>query len=319
MIKAGASVNLFSHLGTLADPTRLRLLRLLEQHELTVKDLCDILALPQSTISRHLKILADQDWLSSRTQGTMHLYRMLLDELSSPARKLWLLAREQSDEWATLAQDQLRLRRRLKQRAGDSQEFFASAAGQWDALRQQLYGQGFIAAAIAGMLPSHFTIADLGCGTGFLSQILAPQVQKVFAIDHSSAMLKAAAKHLDDFSNVEILRGELSSLPIETRSCDAAILSLVLTYISDPTAVLREISRILKTSGKAIIVDLLPHDRDDFRRELGQTSLGISVDNIKALLAANSFGKISVMPLPPEPNTNGPALFLATAVKMEIE
>ncbi|HWB54936.1 MAG TPA: metalloregulator ArsR/SmtB family transcription factor [Tepidisphaeraceae bacterium] len=314
MVKTGTqAANLFAWMDALGDPTRLRLLRLLEHHELTVNDLCDILQLPQSTISRHLKVLADQDWLRSRTQATTHLYRMLLDELSAPARKLWILARQQSDDWATLAQDQLRLRRRLKQRAGDSQSFFASAAGQWDALRSQLYGHGFIAAAIGAMLPSTYTVADLGCGTGSFSQILAPHVKRVLAVDHSPAMLKTASKHLADFSNVEVIRAELTSLPIEDHSCDAAVLSLVLTYIDDPAAVLGEMARILKPGGKAIIVDLLPHDRDDFRRELGQISLGFSPESLGSLLQNCSLTKINISPLPPEPDAKGPALFLAVA------
>src|SRR2546427_8704579 len=84
---------LLGWMGSLADPTRLRLLRLLERHELGVADLCDVLQLPQSTVSRHLKTLSDQRWVRSRRQGTNHLYRTILDELEPPARKLWLLAR----------------------------------------------------------------------------------------------------------------------------------------------------------------------------------------------------------------------------------
>jgi ArsR family transcriptional regulator len=316
MIKSSElAADLLSNFGILADPTRLRLLRLLEQHELTVNDLCDILNQRQSTISRHLKILVDQDWIRFRSQGTTHLYRMLLDELSAPARKLWLLAREQSDSWATLAQDQLRLRRRLKQRDVDSQSFFASTAGQWDQLRAQLYGHGFVPATIAALLPRDYVIADLGCGTGFLSQILAGHVQKIYAVDHSPAMLKAAGKQLADFSNVEILRSDLATVPIQDAQCDAAILSLVLTYLSEPTPVLREMARIIKPGSKAIIVDLLPHDRDDFRRELGQTSLGISADNLSQMLREVGFAKININPLAPEPNAKGPALFLAAAEK----
>src|SRR3982750_2532453 len=80
---------------SLADPTRLRLLRLLERQELGVAELCDVLQMPQSTVSRHLKVLADQRWVRSRKEGTNHLYRTILDELEPAARKLWLLAREQ--------------------------------------------------------------------------------------------------------------------------------------------------------------------------------------------------------------------------------
>src|SRR5947207_12683442 len=89
----------------LADRTRLRLLRLLERHELGVVELCDVLQLPQSTVSRHLKVLTDESWVQSRRQATTHLYRMILDELSLPQRKLWLLAREQTDDWPQVAHD----------------------------------------------------------------------------------------------------------------------------------------------------------------------------------------------------------------------
>src|SRR3954465_5786826 len=104
---------------SLADPTRLRLLRLLERHELGVAELCDILQLPQSTVSRHLKVLADQKWVRSRREGTTRLYRMILDELTAPARRLWLLAREQTDDWTTLKQDEMRLDRVLRQREAE--------------------------------------------------------------------------------------------------------------------------------------------------------------------------------------------------------
>ena len=125
---------------SLSDPTRLRLLRLLERHELGVAELCEILQLPQSTVSRHLKVLSDQAWTGSRRQGTAHLYRTILDELDSAARRLWLLAREQTDDWATVQQDELRLVRLLRDRQKDSQAFFAGAASQWDKLRGELYG-----------------------------------------------------------------------------------------------------------------------------------------------------------------------------------
>ena len=101
---------------------------MLERHELGVAELCDILQLPRSTVSRHLKVLADQGWVRSRGQGTTNLYRMLPDEIDPTARRLWALAREQTQAWATLRQDDLRLQRRLTDRETDSQAFFAGAA-----------------------------------------------------------------------------------------------------------------------------------------------------------------------------------------------
>src|SRR5687767_15856575 len=110
MIKTSAQPDaLLAWMGSLADGTRLRLLRLLERHELGVVELCEILQLPQSTVSRHLKVLGDQGWVRARRQGTTHLYRMVLDELEAPTRRLWILAREQIEDWATLGQDELRL------------------------------------------------------------------------------------------------------------------------------------------------------------------------------------------------------------------
>ena len=113
----------------LADATRVRLLRLLERNELAVDELRDVLQLPQSTVSRHLKVLADEGLTRSRRHGTTNLYRTILDELEPPARKLWLLAREQTENWPTMRQDQLRLARRLRDRQTDSQTFFSAAAG----------------------------------------------------------------------------------------------------------------------------------------------------------------------------------------------
>src|SRR3954466_3703833 len=118
MIKPPASQPdaLVARMECLADETRLRLLRLLERHELGVVELCEVLQLPQSTVSRHLKVLADQGWVRSRKVATTHLYRTILDELDPSAKKLWQLAREQTQDWQTLKQDALRLERRLRQR-----------------------------------------------------------------------------------------------------------------------------------------------------------------------------------------------------------
>ena len=121
---------LLGWMDSLADETRLRLLRLLERHELGVVELCDILQLPQSTVSRHLKVLADGGWAHSRAAGTTHLYRMLLDEIDPAARQLWLLAREQTEGWATVAAGRAApAARRLRDSETDSQAFFAGAAG----------------------------------------------------------------------------------------------------------------------------------------------------------------------------------------------
>ena len=316
MVKSAAAKPdlLIARMESLADPTRLRLLRLLERHELGVADLCDVLQLPQSTVSRHLKVLADQGWVRSRRQATNHLYRTILDELDAPARKLWLLAREQTEDWPTVGQDRLRLAERLRARQTNSEEFFAGAAAEWDRLRGELYGRSFTQAAMLALLPPDTVVADLGCGTAAAAAQVAPHVKQVIAVDNSAAMLKAARKRTAGLDNVDLRRGDLAALPIDDGACDAAILLLALTYVDEPAAVLAEVRRILKPGGRAVVVDLLPHDRDDFRRQMGQVHAGFHPSAFGQMTADAGLASPAVRPLPPEPGVKGPALFIATAV-----
>jgi ArsR family transcriptional regulator len=315
MIKSPQPDMLLGWMGSLADPTRLRLLRLLERHELGVVELCEILQLPQSTVSRHLKVLADQRWVNSRRQGTTHLYRTILDELDPAARRLWLLAREQTEDWATYAQDQLRLTRLLAERRGDSEAFFAGAAAQWDKLRGELYGEMFSNVALLNLIPPDWVVSDLGCGTGQVTQQLASIVKQVIAVDNSPAMLKAARRRLGDAANVELRRGDLQALPMDDSTCDAALMLLALTYVTDAPVAVREMARVLKPGGRVIIVDLLPHDRDDFRRQMEQQVAGLSPEQLTDWMTTAGFADITVRPLPPEPDAKGPALFVATGRK----
>src|SRR5271170_4629667 len=316
---AAQSDRLLAWMSSLADATRLRLLRLLERHELGVVDLCDVLQLPQSTVSRHLKVLGDHKWVRSRREGTTHLYRTILDELDPAARKLWLLAREQTDGSSAARHDKLRLERRLRERKIDSQTFFAGAAAQWDHLRRELYGERFSTAAMLSLLSGDLVVADLGCGSGNLAVELAPSVKRVIGVDNSPAMLKAAKHRTAGFSNVDLRRGDLANLPIEPASCDAALMVLVLTYVAQPKAAISEMTRILKPGGRGVIVDLLPHDRDDFRRQLGQTSLGLEPAKLGQMMSDAGFFGVKIDSLPPEPNVKGPALFLARAIRTEVK
>jgi ArsR family transcriptional regulator len=303
---------LLAWMDALGDEARLRLLHLLGAQELGVIELCDVLQMPQSTVSRHLKVLAEQGFVASRRQGTTNLYRMIESELPDAQRSLWELTRAQSSDWLQLKQDELRLRRRLDDRRADPSAFFAGAAAEWDRIRREYYGSSFNTEAVLALLSGDETIADLGCGTGTTLAQIAPHVGRVIGIDSSPAMLAAARARVGSMRNVELREADLSKLPIETGTCDAAVLILALSYQPHPEPVLSEMARILRPRGRAVIVDLLPHDRHDFRRQMEQTWMGFAVDDVEQMMVSAGMSGCRVRPLAPEQDAKGPALFLAT-------
>jgi len=311
----GRALAILDHLSALSDPTRSRILLLLDRRELTVSELCGIVQLPQSTVSRHLKALADSGWIAARAEGTSNLYTMTRDELDAPARRLWQLVREQVGSTPAAAQDQRRLQAALAERRTKSQEFFSSSAGQWDRMRDELFGERFHLAALAALADPNWVVGDLGCGTGQVSAALAPFVARVIAVDASAAMLQAAKKRLHGFDNVELRRGELESLPIDDARIDCATLMLVLHHVPEPEKALADVGRVVKPGGRVILVDMLPHDRESYRQQMGHVWLGFSEDHMRRLLTDAGFDEMRIVALPPDARAKGPGLFVSTARK----
>jgi ArsR family transcriptional regulator len=160
-----------------------------------------------------------------------------------------------------------------------------------------------------------WTVGDLGCGTGQVAGALAPFVTRVIAVDRSGEMLQAARRRLRDSPAVEVRRGELEALPIADNELDAATLLLVLHHLPDPSAALREAYRVLKSGGRLVIADMLPHDREEYRQQMGHVWLGFSEEQVERLLSAAGFERIRITALPVNPAAKGPALFVATGVK----
>ena len=303
---------ILDHLASLADTTRSRILLLLDGHELTVTELCSIMQLPQSTVSRHLKALADAAWVSARAEGTSHLYTMTREDLDASARRLWLLVREQVGPTPAATQDQRRLAAALAERRTKSQEFFSSSAGQWDRVRDDLFGDRFHLSALAAFAGSDWTVGDLGCGTGQVTAALAPFVARVIAVDGSAAMLQAAKKRLQGNDNVDLRRGDLEALPIDDARLDAATLMLVLHHVPEPERAVAELARVLKPGSRAMIVDMLPHERENYRQQMGHVWLGFSDEHMRRLLVESGFEDIRIVSLPPDARAKGPGLFVAT-------
>lgn len=305
--------SIFDRLTALSDPTRSRLLALLDRHELTVTELCAVTQLPQSTVSRHLKVLGDGGWVASRADGTSRRYRAMSDRLDASARRLWTLVREQVSGAPAAQNDTQRLRSVLAERRSASQEFFSTAAGQWDRLRADLFGTRADVVGLLGLLDESWSVGDLGCGTGQISELLAPFVAQVIAVDESAAMLSAARKRLRGYENVSVREGDLGALPIDDDSLDAALLFLVLHYTADPAEVLTEACRVLKPDGRVLVVDMMPHERSEFRDIMGHVWQGFGADELTRWAGQAGLIDLRYRPLPADSGARGPTLFAASA------
>jgi len=312
----GLNTPILDHMSALSDQTRCRMLLLLERHELTVSELCAVLQMPQSSVSRHLKTLADDDWVASRRDGNSRFYSMPADDLDAGATRLWPLIREQVAATSAAGQDDRRLRGVLARRRAKSQEFFANAAAGWDRLRQDLYGDTFYLSAVLGLIDPDLLVGDLGCGTGQLTETVAPYVRQVIAVDASTDMLDAARARLDGATtNVEFRKGELESLPVGDGELDVALLSLVLHYSPAPPKALSEAARVIRPGGRVLVVDMLPHEHEEYQQQMGHVWLGFSDKQMTRYLASAGFSDVRVRNLPANPDVGGPALFSAVAVK----
>lgn len=307
--------HIFEQLGALADPIRARALAVLGSHELTVSELCAVLQLPQSTVSRHLKTLIDRGWLAKRAEGTRHYYALDPSKLQPTERRLWMLLRDALDGNPQAEHDAERLRSVLSERATRSAEYFSAVAEQWDGVRGELYGARFDLLGLLGLVDPEWTVGDFGCGTGQLAAALAPFVGRVVAVDSSAAMLRAAKARLAGAPNVELRRGRLEDLPVEDGEVDLACLFLVLHHTAEPSRVVREAERALRPGGTLLVVDMRPHEREDLRQQMGHVWLGFDREHVERLLDGAGLSGATWRALPADPQAKGPSLFVATGRK----
>lgn len=306
---------IFEHMAALADAVRCRLLLVLAAQELPVSDLCAVLQLPQSTVSRHLKTLADGGWVGSRRDGTRRLYRGTLDRVEASARQLWDLTRVEIEKGRASRADRARLQSVLARRRNRSRAFFARSGARWDSLRDDLFGVNVHRFALLGLLDPSWIVGDLGCGSGPVTEAVAPFVRKVVGVDGSGTMLELAAERLRRFDNVELHEGDIESLPLRTSSLDVATQILVLHHLQRPERAVAEAGRCLRAGGRLLIVDMLPHDRVQYQQEMGHVWLGFAEETVRQALAAAGFESLRFRSLPPAPEAKGPGLFAVTAVR----
>jgi ArsR family transcriptional regulator len=300
---------------TLSDPTRVRVLALLEQEELAVQELMDVLGMAQSRVSRHLAILREAGLLRDRRDGTYVFYRFEVPE-HGPWHETWELVKQSLEADATRARDRAALTQVMAARADRTRSFFDAVGPEWDALRKVFNDDALRSRALTRLLPPGLEVADVGTGTGILAQELARLGARVLAIDHSPRMLEAARAKLDA-SGVEgvVLRaGEAHALPIDDQSVDAAFTHMVLHYLPSPAEAIRELARVVRPGGSVVVVDFVRHEHEWMRQELGVAWLGFDASEVETWFeAADLVNTIYETQAARSGSRDLPATFIASA------
>jgi SAM-dependent methyltransferase len=282
----------------LGDDIRLRLLRLVALDRLNVTELTGILGIAQSGVSRHLSLLKDGGLVSEEREGGFSYYRISPDvrESSNGHAALWTLLQEQFERAALTGigrADATRLEevRRLRQ------ENFQTHGAPDTNERQLVPGRSWAAwaRALGHLLPA-LTVADLGCGEGYLTIETSRWAAQVIAVDRSTEVLKraralAARRRV---SNVTWKRGDLESVPIPDRTVDVALLSQALHHADDPARALQEAARILVPGGRVLVLDLREHGETWVRDRLGDRWLGFTRARLSALLEGAGLSDVKV-------------------------
>src|SRR6266496_2363082 len=246
-------------LRALADPTRLRIMALLEKEELSVNELQEITRMGQSRISTHLGLLQDAGLLQSRREGKRTFYKWR-EDADAVAHEFIQLAVRGAKETGEQSADQLNLKRILARRNERAQVYFNHIAGRFD----RVYGPGRSCQAFGHLLLRilpPLIVVDLGSGEGLLSELLARRCKKVIAVDNSERMVEFGARKAkkNGLKNLEFRLGDLENPPIEPASVDLVILSQALHHAAKPDQAIAAAHKLLAPGGQIMILDLLQH------------------------------------------------------------
>jgi ArsR family transcriptional regulator len=283
-------------LKLLCDPTRLRILGLVERSEVTVGELARSLEMAQSRVSNHLRLLREADVLAERHAGRTTWVSLAAFDDARAADALWArLWRALRADLPALPEhraDVERLERVLAERAARAGEFFDRVAGEWDKFGVDFRTGQARQRAAAALLPRECVVADLGCGTGWYARALAPLCSRLVLVDRSQAMLDEARRKLEPLPaglRVDARRGDLDDLPIAADELDGAVAGLVLHHLADLHAAAREMLRALKPGGRLSIVELSPHGEEWMRESLGDRNLGLDPRDVLRALERAGF------------------------------
>ena len=280
-------------LQVLSDSTRLRILRLLEDEELSVAELQEVLEMGQSRISSHLSLLRRYEMVNDRKEGKKTYYTLILGDSKQFELVRIALAVDSDEEfWKT---DQSALQRIIERRMRASEQYFDEVAGRlgknyvpgrsWDAIGHFLL-----------RLVPKIIIADLGAGEGMISQLLAERAQKVYCIDRSKSMVRFGFEMAkkNGLSNLNYKLGDLEKVPLKDNTVDLALMSQSLHHAERPNVALQEALRILKPGGQLIVIDLKQHQFEKARQLYGDRWLGFAENELYSLIKESGFQKAKV-------------------------
>lgn len=282
-------------LKSLADGTRLRLVRLLFREELNVQELGTILGVPQPTVSRHLGVLRKAGVVRDRRDGARVFYSLRLPPALQPGLRTYL-----EDCGRSQHPDLERLEEVLTQRASLATDFAERSAARWDDIGPLLHRSSALLTAVCLLSERRDTVADFGTGTGLLLPFLANLGERVLGIDQSSEMLRRArhrceALHLD---NVTFLHRPLEQLTPDEASCDAGLLHFVLHQVASPSSLLLHLHELVRPGGVLVIVDRTSHEDERAKTTFGSLWLGFDPEQVRRWLENAGFETTTSAGLP---------------------
>lgn len=283
----------------LADPTRLRIARLLSAMELAVGELAQVLGQSQPRVSRHVGILCDAGLAERRREGSWVFLRQASGDAANVAiitatERLLATAEAENTEFAAIcASDRRKLAAIRQAREGLAEDYFARHAGEWDELRALHSPDAQVEQALVDALGDEQlgAVLDIGTGTGRMAELFAEQAQRVVALDKNLEMLRVARAKLQHLptAQIELVQGDFVELPFEAGAFDTVLLHQVLHFAPDPAAPLAEAARVTRPGGRIAIVDFASHDREELRSRHAHVRLGFSDRQISGLLRGSGF------------------------------
>jgi len=289
------------------EETRLRVLALLAEAELTVSDLTDILRQSQPRISRHLKLLVEAGLVERFREGTWAFFRLAEHGAGADVARALIERLEPGDQ--TIRRDHERLASVRQARAAAAQAYFRAHAAEWDRIRKLHVADEAVEDAIRAALSEKpfRSLLDLGTGTGRMLEMFGPDIERGLGIDLSLDMLLLARDRLEraGLRNCSVRQGDIYDLPLANGSFDVVILHQVLHFLDDGARAIREGARVLRPGGRLLVIDFAPHEQEFLREQFAHRRLGFAPDTVTQWMTASGLEPVMHKSLAPEPDSEG--------------